>query len=157
MFNNPGKGESEPTELVASTGYLLARLGMESRRLWGQMLAEFGLTPHDFGVLMMLRQVDSASQQQLSRLIGVDPRNVVALIDALESRQFVRRRPDPADRRRHAVVLTPGGRRLLDKLARAGEQVEQNLLRDLSDDEKASLHRLLAKLFESRTTDAESS
>jgi DNA-binding MarR family transcriptional regulator len=98
-----------------------------------------------------------ASQRQLARLIGIDPRNLVTLIDALESRQLVRRRPHPADRRRHAVVLTPGGRRLLDKLARAGEQVEQDLLRDLSDDERVILHRILAKLFESRTTDAEAS
>jgi DNA-binding MarR family transcriptional regulator len=157
MFNDLRKGGFEPAELVASTGYLLARLGMESRRLWAQMLAEFGLTPHDFGVLMMLRQVDAVSQQRLGRLIGVDPRNVVPLIDALESRQLVRRRPDPADRRRHAVALTPGGRRLLDKLARAGEQVELDLLRDLSDDDKVSLHRVLAKLFASRITDAESS
>jgi DNA-binding MarR family transcriptional regulator len=157
MYDNDGRGRAEPEELVSSTGYLLARLGMESRRLWGQMLAESGLTPHEFGVLMMLRQVDSASQQQLGRLIGVDPRNVVALIDALETRQLVRRGPDPADRRRHALALTRGGRRLLEKLARTGEQVEQDLLRHLSDDERVSLHRILAKLFESRIADAEPS
>jgi DNA-binding MarR family transcriptional regulator len=140
----------EPRELVASTGYLLARLGMESRRMWGQMLSEFGLTPHDFGVLMMLGHVESASQQQLGRLVGVDPRNVVALVDALEARRLVRRQPDPSDRRRHAVALTRSGRRLLDKVTRAGELVEQELLRDLSETEKASLHGVLAKLFESR-------
>jgi DNA-binding MarR family transcriptional regulator len=157
MYNGDGKRRSESSELIASTGYLLARLGMESRRLWGQMLAEFGLTPHDFGVLMMLRRVNSISQQQLGRLIGVDPRNVVALVDALEARQLVRRRQDPSDRRRHAVALTPSGRLILDKLDRAGEKVEQDLLGDLSDDERARLHHLLAKLFESRVTDAESS
>jgi hypothetical protein len=42
MYND-SKRDSEPTELVASPGYLLARLGMESRRLWGEMLAEIGL------------------------------------------------------------------------------------------------------------------
>ena len=141
------KEEIEPGELVASTGYLLARVGAESRRLWGQMLAEFGLTPHDFGVLMMLRQVESASQQQLGRFIGVDPRNVVALVDALEAQRLVRRQPDLADRRRHAVALTPRGRRLLTKLARAGEEVEQDFLRGLSEGDRVELHQVLVKLF----------
>ncbi|MBV8855156.1 MAG: MarR family transcriptional regulator [Sinobacteraceae bacterium] len=111
------------------------------------MLAEFGLTPHDFGVLMMLRQVESASQQQLGRFIGVDPRNVVALVDALEAQRLVRRQPDLADRRRHAVALTPRGRRLLTKLARAGEEVEQDFLRGLSEGDRVELHQVLVKLF----------
>src|SRR5579859_5387351 len=68
----------EPS-LLASTGYLLARLGMESRRWWGQMLAEHGLTPHQFGVLMALAPLRTASQQQLSRALGVDPRNAVPI------------------------------------------------------------------------------
>ncbi|MBV9131319.1 MAG: MarR family transcriptional regulator [Chloroflexi bacterium] len=152
MSKSSEQSASEPAELVASTGYLLARLGMESRRLWGQMLADFGLTPHDFGVLMMLGRVDSASQQQLGQLVGVDPRNLVALVDALEARQLVRRQPDPTDRRRYAVALTRAGRRMLNKLTRAGEQLEQELLRDLTDEERASLRRVLARLFESRVT-----
>ena len=150
------KSEVKATpELDASSGYLLARLGAESRRLWAQMLSEFGMTPHDFGVLMMLGQLGSASQQQIGRLVGVDPRNVVAVIDALEAQNLVRRQPDPADRRRHAVALTAAGRRRLDVLARAGQQVEEEMLRGLTQDERAELHRLLARLFDSRVGERE--
>ncbi len=137
----------EPAELAASTGYLLARVGAESRRLWARMLAEHGLTPHHFGVLLVLDQVGAASQQQLSRAVGVDPRNAVPVIDLLQQRSLVERRPDPADRRRHAVALTPTGQAAIEELRRAGEQVEQRLLDCLTAAERTGLHRMLRKLL----------
>jgi DNA-binding MarR family transcriptional regulator len=111
------------------------------------MLAEHDLTPHHFGMLMVLDQVGAASQQQLSRAVGVDPRNAVPVIDALQQRHLVERQPDPTDRRRHAVALTPAGREAIDDLRRAGEQVEQHLLDCLTPTERAGLHRTLRKLL----------
>src|SRR6266508_1514254 len=137
----------EPAELTASTGYLLARAGAESRRAWARMLSEHGLTPHHYGVLMVLSQVAAASQQQLSRAVGVDPRNAVPVIDLLQQRSLVERRPDPADRRRHAVALTPTGQAAIEELRRAGEQVEQRLLDCLTAAERTGLHRMLRKLL----------
>jgi DNA-binding MarR family transcriptional regulator len=111
------------------------------------MLAGHGLTPHHFGVLMVLGQLGSASQQQLSRAIGVDPRNAVPVLDVLQERRLVRRRPDPGDRRRHAVELTQAGRAMLDKLRRDGTEVEDRFLDCLSATERAALHKALGKLL----------
>src|SRR5437588_3324279 len=88
------------------------------------LLSEHGLTPHHFGVLMVLQQLEAASQQQLSRLVGVDPRNVVAVLDVLERERLIRRRAHPTDRRRHTVSLTPAGRQLLAELGLAGDRIE---------------------------------
>jgi len=137
----------EPTGLEASTGYLLARLGMESRRRWARMLIDRNLTPHHYGVLMTLDQVGATSQQHLSRLVGVDPRNVVTVIDLLEDRTLIERKPDPADRRRYAVSLTPAGHMTLTELRHAGDAVEQDMLKGLSDNERAGLQQTLSKLF----------
>src|SRR5258708_14943864 len=142
------KEVADPAQLVASTGYLLARLGGESRRRWAHMLSEHGLTPHHFGVLMVLQQLEAVSQQQLSRLVGVDPRNVVAVLDVLERERLIRRRAHPTDRRRHTVSLTPAGRQLLADLGLAGERIEDELLNQLSPAERDSLHQLLLKLFQ---------
>src|SRR5215216_4990521 len=80
----PGPGGlAEPADLRSSTGYLLARLGAESRRRWARMLADHGLTPHHFGILMTLDHLGTAHQRRLSELVGVDPRNAVPLLDLL--------------------------------------------------------------------------
>jgi MarR family transcriptional regulator, lower aerobic nicotinate degradation pathway regulator len=111
------------------------------------MLAEHGLTPHHYGVLLVLDQLGAASQQQLSRGVGVDPRNAVGVIDQLEQRNLVERQPDPADRRRYAIALTPAGRAAIEDLRRAGEEVERQLLDCLTDAERVDLHRVLRKLL----------
>jgi DNA-binding MarR family transcriptional regulator len=141
----------EPEEFLGSTGYMLARVGTESRRSWARMLVDQGLTPHHFGVLMALGQRGSTSQQDLSRVIGIDPRNAVPVIDALEQRGLIERAVDTADRRRHAVSLTAAGRATLEDLRGAGDQLEREFLSALSSSEQATLHRLLRKLFASRT------
>lgn len=143
-------GQEKPASerpLLESTGYLLARLGAESRRMWGRMLAEQDLTPHQFGVLMMLARLRAPSQQQLSRAVGVDPRNAVPMVDVLEQRGLLQRRADPADRRRHAITLTPSGQATIERLSQAGNELENAFLESLTDQERASLHTTLSKLF----------
>src|SRR5438552_16933944 len=71
---------------LASDGYLLARIGAESRRRWRQMLGDHDLREDAFGVLMVLDQVGPQSQRELSRFLGIDPRNAVAVLDGLEGR-----------------------------------------------------------------------
>jgi DNA-binding MarR family transcriptional regulator len=145
----PDKGGlAEPADLRNSTGYLLARLGAESRRRWARMLADHGLTPHHFGMLMTLDHLGVAHQRRLSELVGIDPRNAVPLIDLLHQRGLIQRTGDPADRRRRAIALTPAGQTMLNDLRQAADAVEHDMLKDLDDHQQANLHRLLLTLFE---------
>ena len=141
--------------LLGSTGYLLARVGMEARRAWAQMLGGLGLTPHQFGMLMALVPLTAASQQQLSRAVGVDPRNAVPIIDALQHRGLVERRADPADRRRHTIALTAAGQAMVGELRQSGQELEDRFLDSLTEAERAGLHAALAKLYATVTSAAQ--
>src|SRR5215831_8468971 len=140
-------GESMSSPLLASCGYLLARLGMESRRRFVRLLAAHELAMHDFSVLLVLGERGDLPQQALSRLIGIDPRNAVPIIDGLETRLLIERRPDQEDRRRYAVALTPAGRRLMERLGESGAQLESKMLEPLSAAEQSTLQKLLQKLL----------
>ena len=137
----------EPQDLVSSTGFLLARIGVESRRRWTQSLAALGLRPSHYGVLMALAGVEMTSQKSLGQVIGVDPRNVVGIVDFLEERGLVERGPHPGDRRRHGVRLTPAGRGTLQQFQQTGIALERDLLSALSESERSVLHELLLKLL----------
>jgi DNA-binding MarR family transcriptional regulator len=140
-------GLVEPAGLEASTGYLLARVGSDSRRRWAHTLLEEDLTPHHYSALIALDQLGAMSQQQLSHLVGIDPRNAVPVIDQLQARGLLARNPDLTDRRRHAVTLTATGRRLLTRLRHAAADAEERLLTPLTTTERRTLHALLTKLF----------
>jgi DNA-binding MarR family transcriptional regulator len=136
-------------EFTSGTGFLLARLGAESRRRWARLLAERGLSPHHFGVLMALDGLGETHQQRLSAAIGVDPRNAVPIFDTLEARQLIERTSDQVDRRRRAVTITPAGRATVDELRRTGAALDDDLLAGLTGNQRTTLHRLLLKVYDS--------
>jgi DNA-binding MarR family transcriptional regulator len=72
-------------------------------------LAERGLTRPRATVLWHLQQVGPVLQRELSQLLGVTPRNVTAIVDALEAAGLVSREPHPRDRRATLVTLTERG------------------------------------------------
>lgn len=137
----------EPAALTGSCGFLLARLGTEARRRFAQLLQLHGLTLHHFAVLLALAETDGLPQRKLSALVGVDPRNAVPIIDDLEARRFIVREVDAADRRRHKVALTAGGRREMRALQSAGAKLEEGMLDSLTGGEREQLLGLLTKLF----------
>jgi DNA-binding MarR family transcriptional regulator len=76
----------------------------------------------------------------------MDPRNAVPIIDQLEERGLLTRRPDPDDRRRHSIAFTPKGKEAMRRLRRAGDIAERELLSTLSQSEREQLHVLLLKV-----------
>jgi DNA-binding MarR family transcriptional regulator len=71
---------------------------------------------------------------------------MVAVVDELEELGYAERRPHPGDRRKHAVHLTPDGKRMLERARKAAMQTGKKVLEPLSAREVETLRRLLRKL-----------
>lgn len=78
----------------------------------------------------------------------MDANNVVLLLNELEDLRYVARIRDPDDRRRHLVELTSAGARALARAERAQEQIEDEVLRSLDAQERATLWRLLTRALQ---------
>ena len=138
---------NEPAELLASTGYLLARVGSESRRRFVEALAAHDLSLSAYSVLMLVAAMRGVTQRMIGDAAGIDPRNLVPILDDLDGRGLIMRDPHPKDRRRHAVSLSAAGRAKLTRLRDAGAQAEHSLLEPLTPVERRQLHALLRKLL----------
>ena len=90
-------------------GYLLkhAYLALEQRTQ--AALADLDMTGRDLGVLRVIAGGDAQSQLEIAAVLGVDRTSLVALLDALERKGIVARRPSEQDRRRNVVELTDHG------------------------------------------------
>ena len=135
-----------PTRLVRSPSFMLARLGAEGRRRLGDALAQEGLRLSDYAAIALLDELESAPQQTLSRTLNIDRSNVVDIVDRLEACGAAQRRPDPADRRRSAVRLTPKGRALLERCAAVARAVDDDLFDDLGEEDREALVLLLGRV-----------
>jgi len=85
------------------------------------------------------------SQHAFGEALSLDPSNVVGLLNELEEQGLVVRQRDPADRRRHIVELSATGQGELDAANSQLRLVEDDLLRALSAEERATLYRLLVR------------
>jgi MarR family transcriptional regulator, temperature-dependent positive regulator of motility len=106
-----------------------------------------GIKLRQLMVLSYLRAgAPGLQQQQLCEALWLDPNNCVLLLNELEDMGYVERRRDPSDRRRHVVAITDDGRKALERAERAQEEIGDELLSDLSDEERATLRSLLSRI-----------
>jgi MarR family transcriptional regulator, lower aerobic nicotinate degradation pathway regulator len=140
------EAEAGDATLVSGCGLLIFRLARASAWRLGRSLRESGLRWAEFAVLHHLEAQGPASQRDLAMALRIQPSNLVALLDQLERRELLDRRPDPADRRRHRVELTPAGRQIVERAREATKRAESDLLGPLSASERREFRGLLVRL-----------
>ncbi|MFH8346887.1 MarR family winged helix-turn-helix transcriptional regulator [Streptomyces sp. NPDC018045] len=132
--------------LHSDTGYLLYRIGLRSGQLFNAALQESGLRLRHYAVLRYLATTEGALQRELSERLGYDPSAIVGLVDDLERKELVERRPAPGDRRSRVVALTRAGEAFLRDADDASRQVTDQLAGPLSPRERETLHDLLLRI-----------
>jgi DNA-binding MarR family transcriptional regulator len=100
----------------------------------------------EFALLARLAEHGPASQRELGERLRKDPADMVRHLDAAEATGLVTRTPDPADRRRRVVSLTPDGAAGLRAAMEVARGIEDELLAPLDAAERRTLHALLARL-----------
>jgi DNA-binding MarR family transcriptional regulator len=143
------RATSDNCRLDALSGvFLLAR---EMRREIHELMADepwaahAGFRPPCMGVLDVVARRQPVSQREISDHLGLDASDVVGVLDILEGAGMVQRRRDPADRRRHAVVLTEVGETAARHFAALRSRAEERVLAGLDPDERAQLAELLSR------------
>jgi len=129
-------------------GYLLkhAHLALEQRT--DAVLADLDLSARDLGVLRVIAGGEARSQQEAATVLGVDRTSMVALLDALERRGIVARKPSERDRRRNAVELTQGGRILFQQAEQRSTEAEQAFTTILGQAGGAELRQALKAVLD---------
>ncbi len=146
---------SPEMETQTTTGpiVLLTRL---ARVVYRRSTVELvGMRIRELGALAYLRDHHPATQHALSKAISLDANNCVLLLNELEALEYVERRRDPEDRRRHLVELTPKGRTALERAELAQSSVEDEVLGALSAEERCVLQRLLSRALEGQPSDVD--
>lgn len=141
-----GTDRSEPLALSDDLGLMLSRQGTVTRLKIADALAPLGLTMRQFAVLRALASNEGLSQAALGERLQIDASSIVLVLDECQKAGWADRRPDPADRRRYALHLTPAGRRVLIRARRAASKAQAELFAPLDDSQQRRLKELLLLL-----------
>ncbi len=128
--------------------FLLSQVGVYSARRFAQRIAAVDLQPPLFRILNVVAATEGKAQQSIGEAIEVPPSRMVALVDELEKRGLIERRPDPMDRRIRALYLTDEGRRLLARGRKIASEHEDELTRGMSAADRERLTALLQGIVE---------
>jgi len=135
--HEPGSGQP---------AFLLAQLGAHAASQFAERLKVINLAPPDAGILRLLRIAAGLSQQELAGRLGIHPSRVVALLDELEKRGQVERKPNSDDRRLYSLHLTKKGEDALEQIGKVAREHQDALLCALNKEERDTLSVMLLKV-----------
>ena len=141
--------EPQPDEGGTShrLGYLLKHVYLRFGRLTSAQLEPLGISPVEWAALSCLDDQRGLSQREVAELLGIDRTRMVALVDELEGKGWVERRPQPDDRRKNNVTLTGAGRKVMRRAGRVIDDCERQFLAVLKDPDARRLKNALNALL----------
>lgn len=140
-----------PAQVSDATLRLFA--GYHMKRAWNVVQADvtralkpFRLRMVTYSALVLIVDNPGLRQAALADALAIERPNLVVIVDELEARDLILRDRDPSDRRAHALVPTPAGRRLYARAVAAVRAHEQRLFGFLGADERAAFLRALGQV-----------
>jgi len=149
--------KSDPIPFVdqVDTSYLESLLGYNARRaalavieVFIERMAPYDLRPVDFSVLSLILHNPGITSRQLCASLGILPPNLVGLVNTLEKRELIARKPHPRDGRAMGLHLSAAGQKLMQAAERTAAQLEAEAASRLTATEQRTLLRLLKKVYE---------
>jgi DNA-binding MarR family transcriptional regulator len=147
----PGPGEAARPEPPDPAGgeSLADAFGAVARQLRersAETLAPWDITPAHLRALRTLSRHGTMRLSELSERLEIAPRSATEVVDALESRDLVRRRADPGDRRATLVEVTEHGAGVLAAIRATRGTEAGRIFGRLTPADRAELARILSKL-----------
>jgi DNA-binding MarR family transcriptional regulator len=142
-----GVGMSRPSDATGALGQALTRLVRAVNRA-GDLLQHEGdrADVASFPLLVALVEAGTMRASDLAAAVMSDRSTVSRQVAQLVAAGHVARGPDPTDRRAHRLAVTEAGARVLDARRRERDAHVARLTRDWSEEERATLARLVDRL-----------
>lgn len=144
-MNDKADHDSGPYLLDYQVGYIL-RLASQRHAAIFQANTIEGLTATQFAALVRLSEHGKCSQNRLGRLAAMDVATIKGVVDRLRQKGFTLTEPDPDDKRRTLISLSPEGEALVARMKEVGARITEETLAPLGPAEQRNLIRLLQKI-----------
>jgi DNA-binding MarR family transcriptional regulator len=147
MKNAPAVDNVDTTFLETLLGYNARRAALAVIEVFLQRMAPYQLRPVDFSVLSLIKHNPGITSRQLCTSLGLLPPNLVGLLNSLEKRELITRKPHPRDGRAMGLHLTVSGQKLMRDAEATATELEGDVAARLTPAELRTLLKLLKKVY----------
>jgi DNA-binding MarR family transcriptional regulator len=127
-------------------GYLVSDVARLLRTVFDRRVRRLGLTRSQWLMLTRLHRRPGASQTELAEMLEVEKASAGRMVDRMERKGWVVRRPDPSDRRIKRIHLTREAERAHARMWVVARSTVDDALGSLTPGEREQLTRLMARV-----------
>lgn len=140
--------------LFSRPGFLIRRMHQIHTFLFAQETSEFNITPVQYSLLTTLETLGEIDQNSLAIEVGLERSSVAEVIPRLNARGLLSRTQAEHDKRLRLVKLTPAGKRLVRKMAKAVQRAHDRTIEHLSPVERDVFMLQMIRLVEANNADS---
>ncbi len=129
-----------------SLGRLIYKTSLNLRNYAEKLMEPYGLTVEQFHIMKSTSRTSGLSQNELCRQVGKKPANITRILDRLEKKQWIERKPNPTDRRSSLVFLTRNGDRIIAEVSTDFESYSSWFIEGISPEEEKVFRRVMQKI-----------
>jgi MarR family transcriptional regulator, lower aerobic nicotinate degradation pathway regulator len=129
-------------------GYLFRRMQQIAVAIFVEECSEFDLTPVQYAALVAIRTHPGIDATRLSAVIAFDRSTLGNVIERLEVKRLIERKPAAQDKRVKLLYLTKAGTSLLRDIMPAVDRAQARMLQPLKPADRKSLMALLSQLVD---------
>ncbi|SFU38142.1 MarR family winged helix-turn-helix transcriptional regulator [Bradyrhizobium arachidis] len=134
--------------VYAAPGYLFRRMQQIAVSIFMEECRAFDLTPVQYAALIAIHTHPGIDATRLSAVIAFDRSTLGSVIERLQAKEFVERKPAPEDKRIKLLYLTKAGVAILREIIPAVERAQARMLEPLKPADRKALMGLLTQLVD---------
>ncbi|RXJ68119.1 MarR family transcriptional regulator [Halarcobacter ebronensis] len=134
-------------EIDNSFGLIIANIRNSIKNRIERLLLDYDLSTAQTLIIIRLCEKDNLTQKELAQNTYLKQSSLTLLIDKLEKKGLVERKNKNNDRRAYLICITKKGKELEEILTNTGKQVDEEALKDISEEAKEILIQTLKKVY----------
>lgn len=133
-------------ESAKNEALLIHDIARQAKLCFDRRVSHMGLTRTQLHVLGVLRRNPGITQAKIADIIEVEPMTLCRLLDRMEKAKWIKRVPDPKDRRANHIMLTEKVDHIVDEIRAHSLKLRKELLKGFSNVEHAELTKYLKRI-----------
>jgi MarR family transcriptional regulator, lower aerobic nicotinate degradation pathway regulator len=144
----PNKPDLTMDAVYTKPGYLFRRMQQIAVAVFVEECKAYDLTPVQYAALVAIRTHPGIDATRLSAVIAFDRSTLGSVIERLEAKRYIERKPAAEDRRVKLLHLTRSGGTLLRNIMPAVDRAQARMLQPLKPADRKTLLALLTQLVD---------
>ncbi|MDO4535824.1 MAG: MarR family transcriptional regulator [Clostridium perfringens] len=136
-------------ELMNNNGFIIHQIEHKIKIKHDSNLEKYGVTLQQSKIIahLLLNKNLDTFQKDIEKAFNLKSSTITSILNTLENKELIKRIDIKEDRRAKKIVLTENGENLQKNVFKSMDDIEEELVKGMTENEKDMLHKLLLMVY----------